>query len=84
MWHAPSGRAPRNGYNELSPRPPKLPDNTQDAAATRILTDLADEQAWAAQFEATSAEQWNRLAEIARQDIAAGNTTPLAKAFQPR
>jgi len=59
----------------------KLPDDTQDAVATRILADLADEHAWEAQFEATSADQWNRLAEMARREIAAGDTIPLEDAF---
>jgi hypothetical protein len=59
----------------------KLPADAQDAVATRILADLADKQAWAERFEATSAEQWNRLAEMARQEIAAGDTIPLEEAF---
>ncbi len=59
----------------------RLPADTQDAVATRILADLADEQAWAARFEATSPEQWNRLAEMARREIAAGDTIPLEDAF---
>ena len=60
----------------------KLPTDTQDAVATRILADLADEQAWAERFEATSAEQWNRLAEMARQEIARGDTLPLEDALK--
>jgi hypothetical protein len=59
----------------------KLPADTQDAVAARILADLADEQAWTERFEATSAEQWNRLAEMARREIARGNTIPLEQAF---
>lgn len=59
----------------------KLPTDTQDAMAARILTDLADEQAWATRFEATSAEQWDRLAALARQEIAAEDTTPLDDVF---
>ena len=59
----------------------KLPAEMQDALASRILADLADEQAWEAQFEATSADQWNRMAEMARREIAAGNTIPLEDAF---
>lgn len=49
----------------------KLPGDTQDAVAARILADLADDRAWAASFDATSAEQWDRLAALARQEIAA-------------
>jgi hypothetical protein len=59
----------------------KLPADAQDAVATRILADLADDQAWEARFGATSAEQWHRLAEMARQEIAAGDTIPLEDAF---
>ncbi|MFY9823565.1 MAG: hypothetical protein WAM82_19440 [Thermoanaerobaculia bacterium] len=62
----------------------KLPADVQNAVATRILTDLEDEQAWAVRFDATSDDQWNRLAEMARQEIAAGDTTPLADAFSVR
>ena len=61
----------------------KLPVDAQDAVATRILADLEDEVSWQTRFEATSAEQWNRLAERARQEIAAGDTIPLADAFPP-
>lgn len=59
----------------------KLPAGTQDAVATRILADLEDERAWEARFEATSPEQWNRLAEMARRDIATGDSIPLEDAF---
>jgi hypothetical protein len=59
----------------------KLPADTQDAMAARILADLEDERAWTASFEATSAEQWDRLAALARQDIAAGEAIPLEDAF---
>ena len=60
----------------------KLPADAQDAMAKRILADLADEQAWTERFEVTSAEQWNRLAEMARQEIAQGDTVPLGDAFK--
>jgi hypothetical protein len=59
----------------------KLPADTQNAVATRILDDLADDQAWEARFKATSAEQWNRLTVMARQEIAAGDTVPLEHVF---
>lgn len=55
----------------------KLPANEQDAVAARFLAELADEQAWARRFKATTDEQWDRLAEAARREIAAGDTTPL-------
>jgi hypothetical protein len=59
----------------------KLPAEAQDAVATRILADLADDQAWEARFDVTSADQWHRLAEMARQEIAAGDTVPLEDVF---
>jgi hypothetical protein len=59
----------------------KLPAEGQDAIATRILAELADEQAWAGRFNATSDEQWERLTQAARREIAAGGTTPLDDVF---
>ena len=50
----------------------ELPAETQDALAARILDDLEDEQAWKVRFDGTSAEQWKRLADLARREIAAG------------
>lgn len=48
----------------------KLPPDKQDAIATRILADLKDEDAWTSRFDATTDEQWDRLAEAARREIA--------------
>lgn len=48
------------------------------------LDDLADEQAWAERFGATSDEQWDRLADLAREEIAAGETIPLEDMFPAR
>lgn len=59
----------------------KLPDDQQDAIATRLLAELRDEQAWATHFEATTDEQWDRLAAIVRQDIVNGETIPLDEVF---
>jgi hypothetical protein len=58
----------------------KLPADAQDAVATRILADLADDHAWEAQFEATSDNQWTRLAEMARREME-GDTISLEAAF---
>ncbi len=49
----------------------KLPDSEQDAIAAIILDELADERRWDQAF-AASQDQLQRLAEPARQDIAAG------------
>jgi hypothetical protein len=62
----------------------KLPAEGQDAIATRILAELADERAWAARFNATTDEQWERLAQGVRREIAAGDTTPRHDVLPPR
>jgi hypothetical protein len=62
----------------------KLPAEVQDASATRLLAEAADEQAWAAQFEATTDTQWDRMAETVRRAIVAEDLTPLDDVFPPR
>ena len=59
----------------------KLPEDTQNAIAKRLLADLADEQAWAARFAATSDAQWERMAAMVRRGIAAADTIPLDDVF---
>jgi hypothetical protein len=54
----------------------KLPAETQNAVAARILADLEDDRAWAASFESTSAEQWGRLASLVREEISEGEQKP--------
>jgi hypothetical protein len=61
----------------------KLPDDAQDAIAARLLMELSDENDWNASFAATTDAQWDRLAEMVRQEVAAGSTTPLDKVFPP-
>ena len=61
----------------------KLPDELQDAIAQRMLEEMADEQAWAARFEATTDAQWGQLAETARRAIRDGSTIPLEDALPP-
>jgi hypothetical protein len=70
----------QRAISELS----KLPDDTQDALAMRILADLEDDQAWDAQFAATTEEQWTRLAEMAQREIAAGDSMPLEEFLRTR
>jgi hypothetical protein len=48
----------------------KLPAEVQDAIATRLLAEVADEQAWAGRFEATTDAQWDHIAESVRQELA--------------
>lgn len=59
----------------------RLPTDVQDAIATRLLAEVSDEQAWSAQFEATTDAQWDRLAEMVRRAIATGDTVPLDDVF---
>ena len=61
----------------------KLPATEQDSVAARILAELADDQAWAAKLAATSEEQWGRLAESARREIAGGDIIPFDDVFPP-
>lgn len=58
-----------------------LPADEQDAIAARLLAELEDEQTWKAQFESTTDEQWDRIAEMVRQEIAVDDITPLANVF---
>ncbi len=53
----------------------KLSVSEQDAIATLILEEIADERLWDETF-ARSQEQLARLAEKVREDIRAGRVTP--------
>ena len=46
----------------------------QDAIAARLIADFEDELAWQDRFAATTDEQWDKLADMVRQDIAVGDT----------
>ena len=59
----------------------KLPAEQQDAIASRLMAELKDEQRWTQQFESTTDEQWDSLANIVRQEIANGETDPLDEVF---
>lgn len=61
-----------------------LSADEQDAIAARLLAELEDERVWKAQFESTTDDQWDRIAEMVRQEIAAGDITPLAEVFPPQ
>ena len=62
----------------------KLPAETQDAIAARILEDLNDERAWDTQFAATTDDQWARMIEQLRDEIRTGGTVDLDDVFPPR
>ena len=59
----------------------KLPEDAQDAIAARLLADLADEEAWATRFAATTKAQWERMAALVRQEISAEDTIPFEDVF---
>lgn len=59
----------------------KLSDEQQDAIAARLLTELQDEQAWQARFEATTDTQWDNLAAMVRQEIESDAVVPLDEVF---
>jgi hypothetical protein len=59
----------------------KLPADQQDAIALRLMAELKDEQRWTEQFESTTDEQWDRLADMVRQEIAGGDTVSLDEVF---
>ena len=44
---------------------------------SRLLVELADEQEWTTRFNATTNQQWDRLTELARQEISVGDTDSL-------
>ncbi|HEX5760481.1 MAG TPA: hypothetical protein VF121_14945 [Thermoanaerobaculia bacterium] len=54
----------------------KLPDDTQDRVAARLLEELADEAKWDAAF-AVSAERLEKLAAEALEEYRAGRTEEL-------
>ncbi len=54
-----------------------LPADEQDAIATRFLAEIEDERAWKIRFSSTTDEQWDNLAAMVRQEITAGEFSPL-------
>lgn len=59
----------------------KLPPDQQDAIAARFLAELQDEQKWETRFATTTDDQWDQMAAMVRQEIAAGKTFPLDEVF---
>jgi phage I-like protein len=62
----------------------QLRPDQQDAIAARFLAEFQDEQKWEARFAVTTDEQWDRMAAMVRQEIAKGETVPLAEVFPPQ
>lgn len=59
----------------------KLSPDRQDAIAARFLAELQDEEKWETRFATTTDEQWDRMAEMVRQEIASSETVPLDTIF---
>ena len=59
----------------------QLPDDQQDAIASRLLTELNDDLRWEKNFEKTSEAQWEKMAIMVRQEILMGETIPLNEIF---
>jgi hypothetical protein len=59
----------------------KLPADQQDAIVSRLMAELKDEQRWTEQFESTTDEQWDDIANMVRQEITSGQTLPLDEVF---
>ena len=59
----------------------QLPAEDQDAIAARWLAEIEDERAWDERFRGTTAEQWDKVAAEARQDVAARQTLLLDEVF---
>jgi len=59
----------------------RLPSEVQDAIASRLLSEIDDEQAWNIRFMTTTDTQWDYLADQVRRSIASGKTTPLDNVF---
>jgi hypothetical protein len=58
-----------------------LPAEEQDAIASGFLAEMEDERIWKAQFESTTDNKWDRMAEMIRKEIADGDITSLAPAI---
>ncbi|MDP1796683.1 MAG: hypothetical protein Q8K78_04345 [Planctomycetaceae bacterium] len=59
----------------------KLSPSDQDTIASRWLAEIEDEQAWTERFAATTDNQWDRLVDEVRRDIASRGTHPLEDVF---
>lgn len=54
-----------------------LPPEVQDAIASRLMEDLADEMWWEKQFASTPDEGWDRIVKEVKEEIARGATIDL-------
>jgi len=58
-----------------------LSEDQQDAIASRLLAELQDEQKWDIRFTSTTDDQWDQMAAMVRQEIAASETASLDEIF---
>jgi len=58
-----------------------FPPEAQDAIATRLLSEVNDEQAWGLRFTTTTDVQWDYLVDKVRRSIITGKMTPLDNVF---
>ena len=58
-----------------------LSEEDQDAIASRLLMEMADDLQWQAQFASTTDQQWDQMAAMVRREIVAGDITPLGEVF---
>ena len=59
----------------------KLPNEDQDAIASRLLAEVEDEQKWSTRFAATTDDQWDRIVAEVRRDAATRGARPLDEAL---
>jgi hypothetical protein len=50
-----------------------LPSNEQDSLAAILLAEMESERIWKDKFESTTDDQWQRMADMVRQEIANGD-----------
>ncbi|MGI0481865.1 hypothetical protein ACN4EE_13880 [Geminocystis sp. CENA526] len=60
-------------FNKIEQLNPEI----QDAIASRLLTELEDEKKWDSSFVNTTDEQWQKMADMVKQEILNGDITPL-------
>lgn len=55
----------------------KLSIDDQNTIAARWLEELKDEQLWTAKYSSTTDDQWNKIADLVKQEIADGEIMSL-------
>lgn len=59
----------------------QLSPHQQDAIASRLLTEVQDEQQWETSLNNTTDGQWEQMADMVRQEISGSKTVPLNQIF---